>query len=87
MTLTEDELTEPERCLCQASAAGRLLDLREGNPSVDDPRQGSGPCRSGSSNPKSSPHSATSPTDHQPPPASEPSEGISRTRRRLSRIP
>jgi hypothetical protein len=30
MTLTEDELTEPERCLCQASAAGRLLDLREG---------------------------------------------------------
>jgi hypothetical protein len=39
MTLTEDELTEPERCLCQASAAGRLLDLREGNPRVDDPRQ------------------------------------------------
>jgi hypothetical protein len=40
MTLTEDELTKPERCLCQETAAGQPLDLRKGNPTLDDPIHG-----------------------------------------------
>jgi hypothetical protein len=38
--LKESELTPAERALCEAAAAGRLLDRRSRRPGEDDPAQG-----------------------------------------------